>query len=354
MSAGNGETTTSTTATAKPSGAAGSRIGIGTLIVAMVGSSAATYLAMSLQSGTLEAFDTVKTRAGSLTREINNGTMESLYSSKMSDEALETIKPSAKLIHVEIGNSPITDRGVAALSKIHSIRTLILTRSGISDAAIAMVAKLPILETLVLNQTEVTDAGMAALAGNKTLTELRLRRTPVGNAAIETIGQLAALRVLGMSYTRLDDAGVAKLEGLSEVEELRLAGTAITDAALASVGKMTKLQRLDLEHTKITDAGLAALSGLTDLRELWVADTGVSAAGMEQLRAIPGLKLVSVAGISGEADFVKAVQDDSRSLQTIYVSEGIVDEATMAKLETREPPLFVHAVGKALADAADE
>jgi hypothetical protein len=65
------------------------------------------------------------------------------------------------------------------------------------------------LVKLNLQNTSVTDAGIARLTGLTKLRSLVLTGTKIGDGALESIGRLAALERLEAGFTALTDAAVA-------------------------------------------------------------------------------------------------------------------------------------------------
>lgn len=107
-----------------------------------------------------------------------------LYQSGLKDERLPAVAACKELRELVLGQSKLTDAGLAPLSKLGRLEHLDLSDSPkVGDAGMAHVAKLERLEVLYLNKTAVGDKGLAALAPLEGLRVLSVAKAKVTEAA---------------------------------------------------------------------------------------------------------------------------------------------------------------------------
>ena len=148
-----------------------------------------------------------------------------------------------------------------------------------TDADLRSFAALDGLESLSVAGTNVTDAGLAALVKTHTLRHLWIGsaihvyegRNPgdpqITNEGLKSVGQLVNLESLALCVPRITGAGMAHLDGLKHLKFLCLTRSEVGDDGMRSVGGHTTLQRLDLGR-HVTRKGLDELVRLTSLDEL--------------------------------------------------------------------------------------
>jgi Leucine Rich repeat len=153
--------------------------------------------------------------------------------------------------------SPITDSGLANISRMAGLQGLDLYGSQISDAGLEHVGKLVGLQDLDLSYTQVTDAGLAALRNLKSLRQLSLQGTQISGAGLVHLRALPALERLDLRLTKVSDAELSHLAGMTRLEALGLDGTLVTDASLPHLKTLVNLEFMDATH--ITKAGWVEL-----------------------------------------------------------------------------------------------
>ena len=118
-------------------------------------------------------------------------------------------------LHVHSTNaaSRITDTSLPALAGIApQVLWLDLGNTRISDGGLAAVAKLPNLTRLHLQHTSVGDGGVALLAALQRLEYLNLYGTAVTDQGLVPLSSLKRLRALYVWETRVTSAGVSRLQ----------------------------------------------------------------------------------------------------------------------------------------------
>jgi mono/diheme cytochrome c family protein/uncharacterized membrane protein len=104
------------------------------------------------------------------------------------DQQLAALAPIGPAIErLEVGETSVTDRGLAALAAMTSLRRLNLNRTAVTDAGLHELAPLRNLEELNLFGTAVSDAGLEGLRALPNLRSVYLwqtRVTPSGAASL--------------------------------------------------------------------------------------------------------------------------------------------------------------------------
>jgi hypothetical protein len=107
----------------------------------------------------------------------------SLAGSKIDDAALESLKGvTDQIVWLNLANTSVTDKGLAALTGLKNLRRLHLEKTGIGDDGLAAVKGLAELQYLNLYSTKVSDKGLANLGGLKKLKNVYLWQTSVTDA----------------------------------------------------------------------------------------------------------------------------------------------------------------------------
>lgn len=105
-----------------------------------------------------------------------------------------------------------TDDDMTLVTRVRSLRKLLLDRSSVTDAGLAHLDKLENLQILSLFGTNVTDEGLGSLSGFANLRHLDLSLTQVTDEGLEHLKSLKQLTTLILVGTRVTPEGVAKLK----------------------------------------------------------------------------------------------------------------------------------------------
>jgi len=222
---------------------------------------------------------------GRLFRSLRELTDISLGGINSTDQHLEALRGLTALRGLWLGDTRVTDKGLANLTELSQLRELSLDRnSAITDAGLAHIAGLTKMETLLLGRTGITDAGLAKLRGMTELGLLTLDRTKITDVGMAHLAGMVKLYSLALDGTRITDAGLKYLRKMDCLRTLHLSATNISDAGLAQLRDLP-IDWLLLDGTAITDAGLVHFAdGMHELTELNLVDTEVTKAGVDQLR----------------------------------------------------------------------
>jgi hypothetical protein len=97
-------------------------------------------------------------------------------------------RPGAVVV-VHLGATGIADAGLAPLTVLGEVRTLILSYNPITDAGLTHVARFRQVQHLHLGHTRITDAGLPALRGLTNLRKLWLTNTAVTEQGVAAFRQ---------------------------------------------------------------------------------------------------------------------------------------------------------------------
>lgn len=157
-----------------------------------------------------------------------------IMSNEVSDGGLRHLAGLSEMTYLDAsGPSHIGDDGVAHLSGLRNLETLLLIGSEVTDRGVAHLAQLTKLEKLDLGRCEISDAGLTHLAGLHELRVLELIEDNITDAGIASLTRLTRLERLGLCGTRISDASVPRLMAFKELKVLDLRGTRLTPQAIA-------------------------------------------------------------------------------------------------------------------------
>jgi uncharacterized membrane protein/mono/diheme cytochrome c family protein len=168
-------------------------------------------------------------------------------------------------------------------------------------AALATIA--PALRWLDLGETSVTDAGLAAVGSMTNLRRLHLDRTAISDAGLPHLAPLAQLEALNLHATSVTNAGLVALEALPRLRSLYLWQTKVTPEAVAKLGeRQTDRRRIARWRSEIAalEANIRA--------EHFNADFGAGPKTKSSLSRVP-VALPSPAAIEKEPETNATTKD---------------------------------------------
>lgn len=179
-----------------------------------------------------------------------------------------------------------------SLADARALAELDLTGAALTDADLERLATLPNLRTLVLRGTPISDRGLAALSALP-LEFLDLRDTHVSGACFAAL-PTASLKALHLTDTRVAGAELAHLPAMPALQVLKLNRLQLVDADLEALAIYPQLKHVELDSTPLTDAGLRRMLELNpQLTRIEARDTKVTRAAVDEVRAAhPGLEIV--------------------------------------------------------------
>lgn len=265
-----------------------------------------------------------------------------LSSASVHGEGVDKLAICTGLRELNLGFSPITDRGLKAIGAINSLQVLQIDGAALSAAGFdafkgqnlisfscwgaknevgdkmsaVIVKECPSLRELDLGSSRLTHVGLAHLKKARSLRSLYILGSPLGKKEISEIAHIGtltklwivktgvskwAIEMLAKSPLRLEALNLAEnpiedeaCEALMEMKtlmELNLSSTIITDGGIPVLAKLSSLKRLCLFNTMITDRHIGELAKL-DLEELDLGNTQVTEFSFNHLRRCGRLRLL--------------------------------------------------------------
>ena len=177
---------------------------------------------------------------------------------RFGDDALVDLTDCAKLKHLELIDTQVSDKGALVIARLKS------------------------LESLDFEGSRITDQGMSSFTRLAKLRHVVCSRV-VTNAAFKALSSWPMLRSICVRDSRVTDLGLREIRALPQLRQLDLNGCSITDIGLKHIANCVSLQELNLTNTEVTDEGLGYLSQLTQLHSLYVRGTDVTFSGVVDL-----------------------------------------------------------------------
>jgi Leucine-rich repeat (LRR) protein len=201
------------------------------------------------------------------------------YCQNITDDGLKYLGRNSGLTHLKLMNdSQISGQGLENLIGLNRLQSLEIDTVAVSDRGLAAISKMKGLTRLVLdgNSKQISDVGVAHLAKLSKLEHLTINYESITDASLQSISQIRSLRSIEL-FDNEDVSGVgyASLSELPRLRSLKIGLVDLTDADLKYLEKLSQLKVLELWRCRqLTDAGIAALKSALPDTEV-IAFTGI-------------------------------------------------------------------------------
>lgn len=211
----------------------------------------------------------------------------SLTDCPLTDTAFANLRDSRQLMSLTLGNTQVTDDGLAILDNFPRLKVLNMP-SGITDKGFVHVLNCQRLEQLggtfrlvrgpILNRLPELDqlqtlyiygVDASSMATDVSrlevfhqlpkLTVLHLFRSKLPRSLVKGLGQARQIRTLSLFHCEIESGGHAELERLQHLENLSLAGSGLSDDHVDVLSELAGLNTLDVTENELTSAGIAEL-----------------------------------------------------------------------------------------------
>ncbi|MEM9943222.1 MAG: hypothetical protein AAF939_16785 [Planctomycetota bacterium] len=138
-----------------------------------------------------------------------------LRDTRVSDEGLKQLVALSKLKKLDLSecNSPgVTDASGATFAQLDSLASLNLWSTKFSDDGVESLSGLSNLTWLNLDNTKISDSALKTLEGMDQLTWIHLGKTEITDAAVPSLLKLENLTYLNISYTKISEDGYYELD----------------------------------------------------------------------------------------------------------------------------------------------
>ncbi len=240
-----------------------------------------------------------------------------LCGNDMGDNGLVYIKDLPKLEYLCIKGKNFSDRGMVHIKNMKSLKMLSFHEdlSYISDAGLADISEIPNLEYLCLHAMKnITDKGIAHLTKMRSLKQLHIESAKITDKGLLSLSRIKTLEHLELPgpLNGITDTGVSSLGTLPNLKSLKInqplrAEDYYTDKSLEALANCKKLEKLGIGSPGITDVGLSYVAKLPNLNELLLFNcdniTNEGLANMTESKSLRsfrifGAKNVTVAGVN--------------------------------------------------------
>lgn len=221
----------------------------------------------------------------------------------MTDVGLQSLGQLKSLEVLDLtGSSAMSDEGLKALSQLRALKYLRL-RGPFTDRGMAYLAALPSLKALWLDSSPLTDEGLRRLAQSRSLERIggRWMKNITGRGLAHLKG-MSQLKQVDMAYARLRDADLAHFTALPHLDELSLPG-GFTDVGIDHLAHLDHLKRLRVNSyasSLLTDKTLATLGEMRTLETLEISGSGFTAEGIESLANLENLEVLILRSPGGD------------------------------------------------------
>src|SRR5207302_7300853 len=128
-----------------------------------------------------------------------------------------------ELTELELWGVPITNDGLARLTKLEQLRVLRFIDTRIDGHGMQYLRAFPNLEELSMHGQTITDDDMGRLEGMKRLRKLHLHATRLEESGLKYLSGLGGLEEL--SIGEISVAGLAHLRSMKKPQQLWLSGS---------------------------------------------------------------------------------------------------------------------------------
>lgn len=191
-----------------------------------------------------------------------------MSNSKFENSSLGKLK-NLPIIILDVRNSNISDRGIELVSKMDSIRSLIISNCpNLTSAGYEHIGNMKNLEILDLRNSTVADQDLKALSGLKKLLVLYLSNCKnITDQSAPTICSLPKLLSIRLGSTAMTKAGINKLKAKHGLIFIGLNGSDLSFSNMPDFSQ--NIAMLDLSNSNIEDRCLARIYAL---KKLWYLD----------------------------------------------------------------------------------
>ncbi len=255
----------------------------------------------------------------------------------ITDQGMAVIGAHRRLRTVSLINVPITDAGLAHLAASTTLDQLLLGQTKVVGTGLESLAATPIT-SLTMHSRVATSEGLAAITKLASLRVIELHCPQAAIEALPSLAPLAQLETFISTRTPLGAEGLARFDGCSRLKRLVLNAEDLRDDGLAVLSALAELDELTLAGAQITNNGLPQLA-MPNLRLLSLAGCrGVSDQGLQNLRGLAKLEKLDLteSGVTGR---------DLTGLQTISTLREVImsggqfkgNEASLSALKALLP-----------------
>lgn len=169
---------------------------------------------------------------------------------------------------IYLGNSEVKGPGLAYLIRLPLVK-LEMQRSSLTERGLLEISKMKTLKVLVLDGIRVPQTAWQHLQNLPKLKELSVRDVDLDDGGLRDICKISTLRRLQIDgNSRISKQGCSQLVNLKNLELLGVGEMDASDELIDVLLKLPRLRTLYINKTSITDAQLKRLAASKVLREI--------------------------------------------------------------------------------------
>ncbi len=256
----------------------------------------------------------------------------------ISDKGIAQLAKLDSLKIIDLRLSPLlTDKSAAALAAMTSLRAVRISGVNMTDAGVKKLLKLPRLTEIdVRNCRKVTRAGIAAIAGKKTLRVLKIGGRAIDDDVLKIVAKMNHLTGLSLDNCDISDTGVQQLRSLALTSLTIYQAASVTDQGLAALTAFDQLKALTLRDVPATCEALAGLPHPEKLQTLNVAQSGITDKQIVLLAKMTGLEKL-ILNETALTDAAVEVLSGLKSLKYLEATQTQISVAGVARLHEALP-----------------
>ena len=238
------------------------------------------------------------------------------------------------------GFKVMTDKGLAAISKMPNLSSLTLTNCGnITAEGLKNLWNVPKLAHLDMKGTSIGDNSLDVIVQIKPLLDLTLNRTDVHQRGLEMLAK-TRLHALSVCTINLDEDGCKAISAIKSLQGIKTSNNHRIGEGVAYLAKLPRLDYLDLENTNLDDDQIQSLSGAMRLRTLILGRTHITDTGMRSLSHLKNLERLFL-----NSTYISDQSLDSlsslKSLSYLNLHHCKISKAALEKFRKNMPDCYV-------------
>nr|XP_034887672.1 receptor-like protein 13 [Populus alba] len=206
----------------------------------------------------------------------------------------------SSLKSLDLSYNEVTGSGLKVLSsRLNNLENLYLIGNQCNDSIFSSITGFSSLKSLDLSYNEVTRSGLKVLSSRlKKLENLDLSSNQCNDSIFSSLTGFSSLKSLDLSDNQLTGSGLKVLSSrLKKLENLYLRDNQFNDSIFSSLTGFSSLKSLDLSDNQLTGSSTGinrTFFNSSTLEELYLDDTSLPLNFLQNIKALPVLKVLSV------------------------------------------------------------
>ncbi|MCX7423378.1 MAG: hypothetical protein NT013_28115 [Planctomycetia bacterium] len=209
--------------------------------------------------------------------------------SSITDAAVDLLMQMRELVHLDLGNTPITNEGLQRLLAAPKLSELMVNATKVSDEGLELLANDPRWNFLSIGVRQ-TAKGVEnlQLLPNLSFFQVAADCFPDASFDVSQFPKLQTMAIIGNAtiYVSLTTNLLTRIARFRQIESLTLGSfDHVESAGLVELSKLDRLTSIKFQSVPLTDEGLAQLANHSSLKQVALFRTQVTASGLAKFRA---------------------------------------------------------------------